>query len=381
MRKAIYEKKSHKVLLLILSIFIILAVVAGASYLAIILQNKNGQEIPLNDTPVSETMNFELDPGISYSHGVSEEKLFFYSAENTKIADLDGKMAKDISLPVSQPFFVSEGKYALIADKNDRKAFLFKGSEQKYEFSLDESIITADINSSGSCVFVTKGETHQCSVSVYSNKGEELFKWNSGGLYVLDADISDNNRDIAVSALNTDSGILNSNIIMFSINKERPFTNDSYSDEIFAALAFNGNVLYCIGEKNAYIYNGYGKVTGTVDYAERDLLTYNTNGNLLTLAFSGSGLSLGAGDVETYNVKGERMGQFHSEQEISYLDCRGNRIALGNGRVISILDSKCNESFQLNPSMDLLDFMFLGSEAQAAGISAAGAQMIRVTAG
>lgn len=380
MRKALYGKKSHKLLWTFLIVILVLAVVAISFYMARRFQNGDEKEIPLNDSPIAEAMGFELDPGTSYSHGVSEEAIFFYSTENIKIANLRGELEKDMSLPVSQPFFASRGKYALIADKNDRNAFLFKGSEQKHEFSMGESIITASVNESGNCVFVTKGETHRCSVSVYSSKGEELFKWNSGGLYVLAADISNNNRDIAVSALNTDGGVLSSNIIMFSVNKERPFANESYSDEIFAALSFHDNTLYCIGEKNAYIYNGYGKLTGTVDYAERDLLTYNTNGNLLTLAFSGSGLSLGAGDVETYNVKGERMGQFHSAQEITYLDCYGNRIALGSGRVISVLDEKCKESFQLSPGTDLLDFMFFGSEVQAAGISASGAQMIRVLA-
>ena len=380
MRNVAYQKKSHKVFWLIVIVCLILAIVAGASYLAVLLQNKETKEIPLNDSPAADPMNFELDPGISYEHGATEDMLFFYSAENIKIANASGVLEKDFSLPVSQPLFFSDGKYALIADKGDRKSYLFKGSEQKMEYSLSESIITASVNASGNCVFVTKGETHQCSVSVLNDKGTEIFKWNSGGLYVLAADISDNSRDIAVSALNTDGGTLTSNVILFSVNKERPFTNDSYTDEIFSALVFNGNTLYCIGEKNTYIYNGYGKLTGTVDYAERDLLTFNADGDLLALVFSGSGLSIGAGDLETYNVKGERTGQFHSAQEISFLDCKGGRIVLGSGRVISVLDDKCSESFQISPGMDLLDFMFLDSEVRAAGISASGGQMIRVAA-
>ena len=380
MRKVVYKKKSHNVLWLVVIVFLVFAIVVGASCLAVMMQNNKNKEIPLNNSPVSEPMSFELDHGISYEHGVTEDRIFFYSAENIKIASLEGELEQDFSLPISQPFFASGGKYALIADKGDRKAYLFKGSEQKVEFVLTEPIISGSVNASGTCVFVTKGDTHQCSVVVLSSKGEELFKWNSGGLYVLAADISDNSRDIAISALNTDGGVLVSNIIMFSINKERPFANDSYTDEVFAALTFNGNTLYCIGEKNAYIYNGYGKLTGTVDYSERDLLTYNANGNLLALVFSGSGLSLGAGDLETYNVKGEGMGQFHSAQEISFLDCEGGRIAVGTGRVISILNDDCSEVFQLSPGMDLLDFMFLGSETYAAGISASGGHIIRVSA-
>lgn len=381
MRNSVNEKRSHKALAATLISILVLAVVAGAAYLAWKIQTQPERETPINDSPAAEAMNFSLDPGISYSHGVTEEKLFFYSAENIKIANKEGELEQDFSLPLSQPFMSVSGRYALIADKGGRKAYLFRGSRQETVFELAESIISASVNEGGSCVFVTKGETHKCTVSVLDAKGNEKFRWNSGGLYVLDADISDNGKDIAVSALNTDGGILASNIILFNVDKETPFANDAYQDELFAAVRFNGSLLYAIGESSAYIYNGYGKVTGTVDYLERELLSYNTDGETLALFFSGSGLSIGSGDLETYNTKGERLGQFHCAQEVSYLDARGGRIALGSGRVVSILNTKCKEEFQISIGMDLLDFMFFGGEARAVGISAADALMVRVSKG
>lgn len=379
MRKSLYAKKSHRVLWSVLIVILILAVCTGAAYIAFRLQTQRDKETPLNASPIVEPMNFELDPGISYAHIVTKEKLFFYSSENIKIIGETGEPEQDFNLPLSRPFMSARGNYALIADKGGKKAYLFRGSKQQRELELSESIISASVNANGSSVFVTKGETHQCSVSVLDAKGNEKFRWNSGGLYVLSADIADNSRDIAVSTLNTDGGVLTSNIILFSINKEQPFANDVYTDELFAAVRFSKSALYCIGEGHAYIYNGYGRVTGTIDYAERELLSYNADGDNLALIFSGSGLSIGAGDLETYNVKGERLGKFHSSQEMSFVDCSGGRIAVKNGRVVSILDSKCRENFQISTDMDLLDFMFFGGELRAVGISAAGAQMIRVS--
>ncbi len=379
MKNTVYQKKSHKVLWSILIVLLIILAVFAAVFFAYFVQLDTNGTTPLNDSPAVIPMEFELDPGISYKHAVTDSYLFFYSAENIKIVNSSGKVEQDFNLPLSSPYLTSRGNYVLIADKGGRKAYLFHGAEQEMLFELPESIISASVNSKGCCVFVTKGESHKCSVSVLDQKGEEKFRWNSGGLYVLDADISDNSRDIAVSALNTSSGVLSSNIILFSIDKETPFTNDSFEDELFAAVRYSGTTLYCIGENKAYIYNGYGKQTGVVDYADRELLSYNTGGDALALVFAGSGLSIGASDVETYNVKGEMLGQFHSVQEAAFLDCRGGRIAVGSGRMVSILNTKCKEEFQISLDMDLLDFMFFRGEARAVGISASGAQFVAVS--
>ncbi|MBR5156454.1 MAG: hypothetical protein IKW59_01665 [Clostridia bacterium] len=379
MIKPVNKKRNNKILWSVLIVAAIFIVCAAASYLAVVMQTEGEKETPVNSSPVVSAMDFVLDPGISYEHALTEKNLYFYSAENIKIINEKGEIKQDFILPLSQPEVSACGEYALIYDKGARKAFLFRSSKQVKEMELAESIILASVNSTGSSVFVTKGETHQCSVSVLDSKGEEKFRWNSGGLYVLSADISDNGKDIAVSALNTDGGVLTSNIIMFTIDKEQPFANYKYTDEIFAATKFSGNTLYAIGESAAYVYNGYGKVTGTIDYAERELLNYNTDGNTLALVFSGSGLSVGAGDLETYNTKGEKLGLFHSSQEISFLDCIEGRIAVKNGRVVSILNSKCKEEFQISPETDLLNFMFFENEYRAVGISAVGAQLIRVS--
>ncbi len=379
MIKPVNKNGKHRILWTVVFVIVIIAVCATAAYFAFITQIEGEKETPINSSPIVSAMDFVLDPGISYEHTSTEGKIYFYSSENIKIINEKGELEQDFILPLSQPVVSARGDYALISDKGARKAFLFRGSKQIKEIELAESIISASVNSTGSSVFVTKGETHQCSVSVLDSRGDEKFRWNSGGLYVLSADISDNGKDIAVSALNTDGGVLTTHIILFTIDKEQPFANDVYADEIFAATKFNGNTLYAIGESATYIYNGYGKVAGTIDYAERELLNYNTDGDVLALVFSGSGLSIGAGDLETYNIKGEKLGQFHSSQEISFVDCSGGRIAVKNGRVVSILNSKCKEEFQISPETDLLDFMFFGSESKAVGISAAGAQLIRVS--
>ena len=378
MRERISDTASHRPLLVVLIVALILAIVGGVLFS--VHRFNQSEEIRLNSSPDTKEMDFELDPGVSYAHAVVGEKLFFYSSENIKIANRDGHKEQDFSLPVSQPFLTSRGDFALIADKDAKRAYLFHNGKQKTEINLSEPIIAENVNTRGDSVFVTKGESHQNTVSVFDAGGNEKFRWNSGGMYVLAADISDNGRDVAVSAMRTDTGVITTHFLMFSVDKTEAFANDIYADELFSAVHFKGNSIYCIGESKTYIYNGGGKLTGTIDYAERELLSYNTDGNALLLVFSGSGLSIGACDMETYNAKGERLAQFHSQHEIAFLSAYGNRILAKNGRVLSVFDIGLTEQFRLSPDMDLLDFMFYGNESRGVGISAAGARIISVNA-
>ena len=85
MRKSFKKEKNHRILWTVLIVVAIVAACAFGFFAA-----KNGtfsknKPVPRNMSPVSVKMNFELDPGISYQHAATENKLFFYSSENIKI--------------------------------------------------------------------------------------------------------------------------------------------------------------------------------------------------------------------------------------------------------------------------------------------------------
>lgn len=374
------KKKKSKIWIIVLVVLAVVAVVVLANVVASLYYGgANGEkQVRVNENNIKHELSFELDPGISYEHAVTDNALYFFSAENTKISNSSGELEQDISLPMSNPIVSSRGNFALLADKGGKKAYLFNNSKKERDLTLDESIIIAAVNSGGNSIFVTKGEAHKCSVIVLSRSGEELFKWNSGGLYVVAADISDNNKDIFVSTLNTDNGTLKSNIIMFNITKEKPFANEVYDDMLFSSLLYSGNNLYCISDTAVYIFNGYGKKIGEIDYGDRELLTFCADGDLLVLAFSGNGVSANATVIESYSPKGNKLGEFTLSHGIDFLDCRNGTIAVSNNRTISILNEACVEKFQMSPGIDLRDFQFFGGSNAAVGITATGAVMLNV---
>lgn len=330
------------------------------------------------DEPTVVQADIILESGVTYKSGITKNRAVFCSSESIKFIDSSGANTSTVQTAVSNPVISTAGDYLLVSDKGSKKAKLYKNEKEIAVFELEGSIICASVCEAGLCVFVTKGELHKCSVVVLNMSGEEIFKWNSGGLSVLAADISHNGEEICVSTLNTDDGVLKSNIIMFNTGKDKPFTNDVYEGLIFASCEYESNYVYVIGDSVTHIYNSYGKLLGTIDYSERKLLTYDCYKNNLVLVFSNSTYLKGGCLIENYDTSGKMLGRYELGGDIKYIDVYGSSIAVNSGNAISVLDLKCRERKNVMLKNDIRDFMFFGSENLGVGVSGAGVNIINV---
>lgn len=355
-----------------------LALVFSANFIASYYFNQK-PEVPVNDQPTVTPLNFELEPGISYENAANESALYFYSAENMKIVNTSGASVEDISLKMSHPTASCKGNFALFYDVGGRTTATFNGTKQVGSMELEENIALASVNAGGYALIVTAGDMYKCAVRVYTPDGKEIFKWNSGNLSVVAADIADNNKDITVSAVNTDGATVNTQIIMFNIAKEKPFANDTYEAKLYPIVCYSGGYTYCIGSTETLIYNSYGKCVGTAVYDDRVLLSYALDGDLFALAFSGSTETPGAyAEIKTYTHKGDESGSFTCRQEFDFLEAKDGSLALNDGRTISILNSHCREKQQLTLGFDLRNFVFFGNAHKGVGITASGAELIQL---
>lgn len=372
------NKKSKINILRILLILILVVLIAGAIAGAVIYSNKTKDKPMAVSDAKAKDVEIYLNSGAAYSHAVTDNKLFFFNSESIIITSNTGLLEQNTPLKASNPIIATDGKYALIADKGGKSAQLFNGARLEKTILLEENIIIAKVNSSGYGLFITEGDSHKHSAIVTSPVGEEIFKWQSGSLYVVSADISNNSRDIALSTVSTDNGALTSNVYMFNITKDKPFTNEPVQDEIFSVMRFEGSYMYCIGSEKTYIYNDYGKCIKTIDYEGKDLLNYAVSSGTIALLYSDSSKTANGSVVCSYTAKGDILGEFYLDSTARFMDLRDGSIAVDNNRVISILDTKCREKFQISTNTTLSDFLFLGGSQTAAGISATGAQIIEV---
>ncbi len=359
-------------------VFITLALGAGASILYELYVDYMERPADIVDAPQVVDADITLESGVTYHSVVTNTNAVFCSSESINFIDVNGKIVKNHHTSVLNPIISSKGEYLLVADKGSKKAQLYKGSEELSSFEFGGAIITASVCEKGFCVFVTKGELHKCSVVVLDTKGAEIFKWNSGGLNVIAADISPDGKEICVSSLNTDDGLIKSNIIMFNTGKEKPFTNDVYEGLIFASIVYESNYIYVIGDSAVYIYNSYGKLLGTVDYSDRELLSFDCDKDNLVMVFSNSAYLKGGCLVENYDTSGNMKGRYELISELKYLDVEGGSVALNSGSSLLVLDLKCRERKNILLQKEINDFMFFGSEALGVGTSGSNVCLINV---
>ncbi len=142
-----------------------LLIIGLAIFLARQYYNHEAQ-VPINNDPTVTTLDFKPDPGVHYETVASNSALFFYSAENVKILDANGKLKEEISLKMGRPTATSAGHYTLFFDCGNRSYATFNKTRQMTTVTLEENIILASVNKNGYVVMVTEGSQHKCAVSV-----------------------------------------------------------------------------------------------------------------------------------------------------------------------------------------------------------------------
>lgn len=309
----------------------------------------------------------------TYQHTVADKYIYFVTTDKIRICDNGGKLKSEIDIVTGNPVVKTSGKYVLVADTQGKNAYLLSGEKLKNTIETKGEIVDFSVNSEGYTVLITEGDMHKRDVTVYNAKGKEQFVWNSGSMFVLSAVISDNNKNIIMSTLDTQGGKMKTVLSFYNISNPEPIATETYEDELLASLEVCGNYVYCIGDSKTCIFRVSGKKDSEILYSGKSLVTYETSKSNIVLAFSESALSGKRYNIETYNHSGKRIGKYEVDSEIKFLDYAEDTIAVSRGRLIDIVDISGREKKLLDPGIDIKSISFIGTTTQAVGFTADGA--------
>lgn len=309
----------------------------------------------------------------TYQHTVADKYIYFVTTDKIRICDNGGKLKNEVDIITGNPVIKTSGKYVLVADTEGKNAYLLNGEKLKNTIETKGEIVDFSVNSEGYTVLITEGDMHKRDVTVYDTKGKEQFVWNSGSMFVLNAVIADNNKNIVMSILDTQEGKMKTVLSFYNISNPEPIATETYEDELIASLEVCGNYVYCVGDSKTLIYRVSGKKSSEILYGGKSLVTYETSNSNIVLAFSESALSGKRYNIETYNHSAKQIGKYEVDSEIKFIDYAEDTIAVSRGRLINIVDISGREKKLLDPGIDINSISFIGTTTQAVGFTADGA--------
>ncbi len=369
------KKRTVVAVLLVLAI---LAVSAFGYWLA--KQQEDSGAVPLRDEVSIATVSLQFGSGGEVAHGATDSLFVAASQELVKAFSQTGEEVYSGEVALNSPVVDTAGSYALAYDRGGTNLQLLDGTKTAYTIAVDETIQLAQVSESGNALVVTSGGLHKSAVRVLDKKGNEVFKWNTGGLYVLAGDIASNGNDIAISTLDAAVAGGKGTVYLFNTGKSTPTASDDLGSSLITNLEYTGGNWYGFADGMLLIYSGAGKRTGTVSYPDRMLMDYALDGPLAVLAFSASenGINSRGTTVEAYNVRGECVGQTELSNEAGYLDCLGGRIAVQDGEQVAVLNSKCVRQFDVDVLSDINDLLLMRGGKYGVAVSNATADIIQI---
>lgn len=366
---------------------IVLAVIIVAVILVVLFI---GQEIALkffdlklpslSESKQVGSNKIELSTGYtsSYSHAVTDKYAYLAGTDKVVVIDESGAQKAEIPIGTENPVVKTSGSFIGVGDLGGNNIYIISGTQIKKHIVTMKKIKNLSINSSGYCVVVTEGDMHKRDVTLYSDKGEELFVWNSGNKLVVDAVVAANNKNVIISSIDTQGTTADTVINFYNISKTEPIASETLKGEIIASLGMFENYVYCVGESQTVVYNSSGERKSEISYADKSLLSYEVNKNGIVMEFLESTMSDKRYSIEVYSESGRRKTSHSHDYEAKYIDISNNYIVIGRSGLISVVDYNGVEKQLLDPGIDLVDLCIIGNSKKMVGFAADGAYIFNL---
>ncbi len=258
-----------------------------------------------------------------------------------------GNKAFTNEISISNPIFVAKDKFLCIAEKQGNKIYLLSGGNIVWQNDVEGSISQINVNKNGYVSAIVKGTSHKTVILTYNDKGKELFKTYLSSTNPIKAQMSNDNKYLAVAEVNSSGSIVQSYIKLISVQKaENDPTNSveytykaepgrliidmEYQDKNKLVCMYNDVVEIIENEKNQEVFKMTDKTTyvsidlknATLNIQEKQKGIFNTNQEVL---------------IKDINHQTENL--YTVDGVINFIETKGNNIAINMGSDVHFINT------------------------------------------
>lgn len=200
-----------------LVILILLIVLFACVYLICtnyngIVNYLNNKEWALTESIGSvELSNYYMIEGI-------ESNLIVVGNNYIKGYSNDTKNSFDENINLKSAVVNSNGDYCIIGEKDGTKICLINSDVKLWESEIQGSILDVTVNKNGYSAIIYKQTGYKSLIKVLKPDGTELFTNYLASTYAIDAELSNDNKMLAIAEVDTEGIKIQSNIKLININ-------------------------------------------------------------------------------------------------------------------------------------------------------------------
>lgn len=151
-----------------------------------------------------------------------------------KLYNSSGKNVQTLKVNISSPIFDNKGKYMVIAEKNQQKAYLIKDKKIIWEKDLEGNISNIVVNENGYVAITISGTSYKSVIITFDKSGNEIFKTFLSSTLVTDVTLSSDNKYVSFCELDISGALVESRVKTISIDeaKQKPENAIIYTYQI-----------------------------------------------------------------------------------------------------------------------------------------------------
>lgn len=149
------------------------------------------------------------------------------------------KQTFDEAISIKSAISDAKGDYCIIGENNGTKLYMVNGSEKVWESEIQGMILGVSVNKNGYSAVIYKQAGYKSLVKLMNSEGKELFTNYLASTYAVDAEISNDNKILAITEINTDGIKVQSAVKLIDINniKEEDVKKIDLGDDVLVADA------------------------------------------------------------------------------------------------------------------------------------------------
>ena len=197
---------------------------------------------------------------------IDEEKVSSIEIDALKDINVFAHSNKEhsIDIEISNPIFESNGDYLCIAEKEGQKLYLIYNKNIIWESEVEGNIDSINVNKKGYVSVIISGTSYKTVVQTFDSKGKELFKNYLSRTNVIDTDISNDNKYLAIAEANFSGIVVQSNIKIISIEDAKnnsdesiKYTHLAKANDLIINIEYNSkNDLVCMYDEHIDVLKG-----------------------------------------------------------------------------------------------------------------------------
>lgn len=235
------------------------------------------------NTNYKTVINIPFNPSDNLNFLTYDNKILWVAKDTVKAITTNNKVEWEIKNSLSNPIVKVEDKYLLMADQGGKSLYLYQGDKKLWNKTLSSAITNVKLYKSG-YVLVFCQNDNNTEIIGYSVKGIEIIrKPYQNQTYLINADISSDNKKVAVLSVYTEKSKVGSKIDFYEIKStcqvnSVPISGTVKEDVLASDIKIfeNGNIVL-VGDNKIIAIDNKGNDKWLKDYGAQRICKANIN--------------------------------------------------------------------------------------------------------